>query len=672
MDNIKIGLAGNPNVGKTTLFNQLTGLHQHVGNWPGKTVEKAEGHLNFNNIKLNIIDLPGNYALSAHSIEEIVSRDFIVDEDSDVIVNVIDATNLERNLYLTTQMMELGTNLVIAINMNKFAKKNEYNINLEELSTLMGVPVVEIEARDNIGTEKLLKAIEKAANNPIDSSKKLVYGAELTEHLGELEKLICKNENLVNVPSSWIAIKLLENDELIIEKVKNSQNSVQIFKEVESLKKHFRDVFRESSEETIANYRYSFIGGLVKEAVTKPEVEKTTRTEKIDNIVTNKFLGIPIFLIIMWFMFQITFTVGEPFQDLIYGGFQWLGKFILLILGENWLSSLLVNGIIGGVGGVLVFLPIIFLMFLMISILEDSGYLARAAFVMDKLMHKLVGLHGKAFIPMILGFGCGVPGIMATRTMEHQRDRILTMMIIPFMSCSARLPVYALFVAVFFANNKGEVIFSLYILGIVVAIIIAALLKRTTFKGMTSPFVMELPTYKLPSIKGVLIHTWEKGFEFIKRAGTIILIASIVIWTLSYLPLGVGYGDSESIMGQIGTTIAPIFEPLGFGQWQAAISLVFGVVAKEVVVGTFSSLFASSTGGIGIESGIHSVFPSSLSAYAFMVFVLLYVPCIAAIATVKQETNSWKWPIFMIAVTTITAYIVSFIIYQGGTLLGFT
>lgn len=670
MDNIKIGLAGNPNVGKTTLFNQLTGLRQHVGNWPGKTVEKAEGHLNFDDAKIDIIDLPGNYALSAHSIEEIVSRDFIVDESSDVIVNVIDATNLERNLYLTTQMMELGANLVIALNMNKFAKRNEYDINIKELSQLLGVPIIEIEARDNTGRDELLNAIKNGAANPIDSSKKLVYGTELTEHLEDLKKLIEYNEELLDARSSWTAIKLLENDEIIIEKVKSAKNFIEIFNEVEKLKKHFQDVFGESSEEVIANYRYSFIDGLIKESVIKPDVEKTTITEKIDKIVTNRMLGLPIFLLIMWLIFQITFTVGAPFQELIDEGFVLLGEGILAVLGETWFSSLLVDGIIGGVGGVLTFLPIIFLMFLMISILEDSGYLARAAFVMDKLMHKLVGLHGKAFIPMILGFGCGVPGIMATRTMEHERDRILTMMIIPFMSCTARLPVYALFVAAFFTAYQGEVILSLYILGIAVAILVAAILKRTTFKGITSPFVMELPSYKLPSIKGVLIHTWEKGYGFIRKAGTIILAASIVIWILSSLPVGVEYGAQESVTGQIGTILSPIFAPLGFGEWQASVSLIFGVVAKEVVVGTFGSLFGVAEEGMGITSAIHGLF-TPLSAYAFMVFVLLYVPCFAAIGTVKQETNSWKWPLFMVAVTTITAYIVSFIIYQGGTLLGF-
>lgn len=670
MTDIRIGLAGNPNVGKSTLFNQLTGLHQHVGNWPGKTVEKAEGFLDFNNDRIDIVDLPGNYALSAHSIEEIVSRDFIVDENSDVIINVIDATNIERNLYLTIQMMELGTNLVIALNMNKFARKREYYININELSELLGVPVIEIEATDGIGGKKLLEAVEKAAKNPVDSSKKLVYGNELGEHLGDLQKFIEEDKHLLNVPSSWTAVKLLENDDIIIKKVKNSSISEKIFKEVEKLKKHLKNVFGESTEEIIANYRYAFIDGLIKETVDKPEIEKTTVTERIDNIVTNRILGLPIFITIMWTLFQITFTVGSPLQNLIDQGFRFLGDYLLKFLGENLFSSLIVDGIIGGVGGVLTFLPIIFLMFLMISILEDSGYLARAAFVMDKIMHKLVGLHGKAFIPMILGFGCSVPGIMATRTMEHEKDRLLTMLIIPFMSCTARLPVYALFVAAFFTAYKGEIILSLYLIGIIVAIIIAILLKKSLFKGMTSPFVMELPSYKLPSVKGVLMHTWEKGYGFVRKAGTIILAASVIIWILSSLPVGVEYGTQESITGQIGTFIAPIFAPLGFGDWQSSISLIFGVVAKEIVVATFGTLFGVAEDGNGITAILHGLF-TPLSAYAFMVFVLLYIPCFAAMATVKQETNSWKWPLIMVCITTLTAYIVSFIIYQGGMLLGF-
>ncbi|MDL2246908.1 ferrous iron transport protein B [Methanobrevibacter sp. OttesenSCG-928-K11] len=670
MENITIGLAGNPNVGKTTLFNQLTGLRQHVGNWPGKTVEKAEGHFNYDDIDMEVIDLPGNYALSAHSIEEIISRDFIVDESSDVIVNVIDAANLERNLYLTVQMMELGANLVIALNMNKFAKRKDHFINTKLMEELLGIPVVEIEANDKTGTEDLLKAVEKAAKNPINSNKKLVYGDELKEHLGELEEVIEEDKNLLDVPSMWTAIKLLENDNIVLEKVNNSNISNKIINKTENVKKHLKTVFDEDSEEIIANARYAFIDGLIAESVEKPEIEKPSFSDKIDKYLTNRILGLPIFLVIMYLMFMITFEVGAPFQGLLEEGFAILGESVAGFLGDSWFSSLVVDGIIGGVGGVLVFLPIIILMFLMISLLEDSGYLARAAFVMDKVMHKLVGLHGKAFIPMILGFGCGVPGIMATRTMEHERDRLLTMMILPFMSCTARLPVYALFVAAFFSAYQGQVIFSLYLIGIAVAILVAAILKRTMFKGMTAPFVMELPSYKIPSLKGVLLHTWEKTYGFIRKAGTIILVASIVIWILSSFPMGVEYGSQESVTGQIGTIIAPIFEPVGFGEWQPAVSLIFGVVAKEVVVSTFSSLFGVAEEGAGITTAMHELF-TPLSAFSFMIFVLLYVPCFAAVGTVKQETNSWKWPLTMILVTTVTAYIVSFIVYQGGTLLGF-
>ena len=669
MNNLIIGLAGNPNVGKTTVFNQLTGLHQHVGNWPGKTVEKAEGHFDFEDIRFDVIDLPGNYSLSAHSIEEIVSRDFIVDEDSDVIVNIVDAANLERNLYLTVQMMELDANLVMALNMNDFAKKKEHYIKIKEMSKLLGFPVVEINAKNKDGFDDLLKAIKKLSKKPVHSSRKLVYGEELKEHLGDIQNVIEKDKTLSDLPSFWIAIKLLENDNIIVDRVKEAPCGKAIFHEVRKVKKHLKGIFNEDPEEIIANARYAFIDGLIKETVSKPEVAKPTMTDKIDKIVTNRILGIPIFLAILYVMFQIVFTVGTPFQDLLGEGFDYLKDFILASLGENFLSSLLANGIIDGVGSVFSFLPQIILMFLIISILEDTGYLARAAFVMDRVMHKLVGLHGKAFIPMILGFGCGVPGVMATRTMENESDRLLTMMILPFMSCTARLPVYTLFIAAFFTAYQGQVLFALYIIGIAVAIIVAAILKRTLFKGMSSPFVMELPTYKIPSLKGILLHTWEKTKGFLRKAGTIILVASIVIWILSSMPMGVEYGAKESIMGQIGTLIAPIFAPIGFGDWQPSVALLFGVVAKEVVVSTLSSLFGVAEGGIGITHAIQSVF-TPLTSFVFMIFVLLYVPCLATLSAIKQETNSWKWPMVMVLITTITAYIVSFIAYHIGLFIG--
>ena len=671
MANLKIGLAGNPNVGKTTLFNNLTGLNQHVGNWPGKTVEKAEGHYNYNNNRVDVIDLPGNYALSAHSIEEIVSRDFIVDEDSDVIVNIIDASNLERNLYLTVQMMELGANLVVALNMNKFAQDKGYTIDAKKLSDLLGVPVVEIEANSKIGKDQLLKTIEEAAKNPVNTVNRLSYGPELFDHLNELQTAIEEDKNLNDVPSRWIAIKLLEDDEIILDRIEDSSKRNNILNTTEKVKKHFKDIYNESSEEVIANARYAYIEGLLKEVLTKPATEKKTLTDKIDSIVTNRILGFPIFLIIMYLMFQITFTVAAPFQDMIDEGFGILGEMVAAALGDGMLTSFIVDGIIGGVGGVLVFLPQIILLFLIISFLEDSGYLARAAFVMDKVMHSLVGLHGKAFIPMILGFGCGIPGIMATRTMENEKDRLITMLIVPFMSCTARLPVYLLLVGAFFAAaDQTNVIFSLYVLGIIVAIIVAFILRKTLFDDMDAPFVMELPDYKLPTLRGILMHTAEKSWGFVRKAGTIILAAAIIVWILSSFPAGVEYGSQESAIGMIGTAVAPVFAPLGFGSWQPAVALIFGLVAKEVVVGTFSSLFGVAEEGAGIAAAMHGIF-TPLTAYVFMVFVLLYIPCFAALGTIKQETGGWKWPLIMSVTTLITAYVVAFIVYMVGLALGF-
>ena len=671
MANLKIGLAGNPNVGKTTLFNNLTGLNQHVGNWPGKTVEKAEGHYNYNNNRVDVIDLPGNYALSAHSIEEIVSRDFIVDEDSDVIVNIIDASNLERNLYLTVQMMELGANLVVALNMNKFAQDKGYTIDAKKLSDLLGVPVVEIEANSKIGKDQLLKTIEEAAKNPVNTVNRLSYGPELFDHLNELQTAIEEDKNLGDVPSRWIAVKLLEDDEIILDRIEDSSKRNNILNTTEKVKKHFKDIYNESSEEVIANARYAYIEGLLKEVLTKPATEKKTLTDKIDSIVTNRLLGFPIFLIIMYLMFQITFTVAAPFQDMIDEGFGILGEMVAAALGDGMLTSFIVDGIIGGVGGVLVFLPQIILLFLIISFLEDSGYLARAAFVMDKVMHSLVGLHGKAFIPMILGFGCGIPGIMATRTMENEKDRLITMLIVPFMSCTARMPVYLLLVGAFFAAaDQTNVIFSLYVLGIVVAIIVAFILRKTLFDDMDAPFVMELPDYKLPTLRGILMHTAEKSWGFVRKAGTIILAAAIIVWILSSFPAGVEYGSQESAIGMLGTAVAPVFAPLGFGSWQPAVALIFGLVAKEVVVGTFSSLFGVAEEGAGIAAAMHGIF-TPLTAYVFMVFVLLYIPCFAALGTIKQETGGWKWPLIMSVTTLITAYVVAFIVYMVGLALGF-
>ena len=671
MTKLIVGLAGNPNVGKTTVFNQLTGMRQHVGNWPGKTVEKAEGHFKHGNYDYDIIDLPGNYALSAHSMEEIVSRDFIVDEQSDVIVNVVDAANLERNLYLTVQMMELGANLVMALNMNDFAKKKEHIINIDLMSELLGFPVIEINAKNRDGFEELLTTVEKQSKNPKDTSQKLSYSNDIKGHLSEIQELIEKNNDLLDVPSIWTAVKLLERDTIVIEKVQQSNNGSEILIGVDKVSKHLYDVYKEAPEEVIANARYGFIEGLITETVKKPSVEKETMTDKIDKIVTNRILAPFIFIIIMWVMFQLTFTIGAPFQDMIDQAFGALGEFISGFIANEYLSSLICKGIIGGVGGVLTFLPIIILMFLFLSILEDCGYLARAAFTLDKLMHKIVGLHGKAFIPMILGFGCGVPAIMATRTMENEGDRMLAMMLVPFMSCTARLPIYAIFIGAFFAENQGIMLLAIYLLGIAVALIVAAILKRTMFKGLSTPFVMELPTYKVPSLKGILLHTWEKVKGFLRKAGTIILTCSIILWALSTFPLGVEYGSADSLLGMIGSAISPIFAPLGFGTWQAAIAIIAGLAAKEVVVSTFGTLAGiEEDDEEGITKLVHDTF-TPLSAFSFMAFTLLYTPCFAAIGAIKQETNSYKWALTMCAITLVTAYIVSFLIFNIGSLAGF-
>ena len=532
-----------------------------------------------------------------------------MDDDSDVIINVVDAANLERNLYLTVQMMELGANLVLALNMNDFTKKKGHIINIDLMSELLGFPVVEINAKTGDGIDELFNIVEKQAANPIDSSVKLSYGNELKGHLFEIQELIEQDEDLMKVYSIWTAVKLLEKDTIVIEKVRKSPYGSEIFIEEDKVSKRHYDVYNESAEEVAANARYAFIDGLMAEAVERPPVEKETTTDKINKIITNRVLAIPIFLVIMYIMFEVTYGIGSPFQELIEQAFSMLSGFVAGYIPNHYLASFICDAVIGGVGGVISFLPIIIMIFLFLSILEDCGYLARAAFTMDIFMHKLVGLHGKAFIPMILGFGCVVLAIVATRTLENEKDRMLAMMLVPFMSCTARLPIYAIFIAAFFKEHNGIILLSIYVLGIVVALIVAAILKRTLFKGLSTPFVMELPTYKLPSLKGVLMHTWEKVKGFLKKAGTVILACSVVLWALSIFPLGVEYGSADSVLGMIGNFISPIFAPLGFGTWQAAVALIAGLAAKEVIVSTFGTL-----GGMegddenGITHLIHDIF----------------------------------------------------------------
>lgn len=667
MEKLKFLLAGNPNVGKSTIFNHLTGMKQHVGNWPGKTVEQKSGSFEFDNYDIEIIDLPGNYSLTPYSVEEQVSRDAIIHEENDAVINVIDAENIQRNLYLTLQIMETGANTILAVNLLNYAEDAGFKINLKKLEETLGIPIVVVDAREGTGLNELVRATIKAANHPKDCSSRLTYGFELDDHVNEVKGLF-PNLKIGSAPDSWTAIKLLEGDDEVIDIAEKSSDK-QNLQKVNNIRRHLEGILNDNVDDAFINARYAEIDSIMKICVKKHGAGKKTLTDKIDDIVTNRILGIPIFLIVIYGVFQLTYTIGGPFQDLIDEAFTMLIDSITPILGDGLASSFVLNGVIGGVGSILTFIPIIFILFFLLSLIEDVGYLARAAFVIDRAMYKIMGLSGKAFIPMILGFGCDVTGIMATRTLANESDRISTMLALPFISCSARIPIYALFTAVFFVSNQAEITFGLYILGMIVAIIVARLLKRTAFSEESAPFIMELPPYRLPTLKSAGLHMWERGSLFIKKAGTIILGTSIIVWLLGNLPPGVEEGSVQSIIGMFGNIIAPIFAPLGFGFWQAAVALVFGIMAKEIVVSTFGTLF-----GVG-EDGISTVLPSlftPLSSLSFMVFTLLYVPCFACLGAIKEESNSWKWMGVCVVTCCVIAYIMAFIVYQGGLLLGFT
>lgn len=671
MEKLKFLLAGNPNVGKSSVFNHLTGMKQHVGNWPGKTVELKSGSFTMDNYDIEMIDLPGNYSLTPYSVEEQVSRDAIIHEENDAVINIVDAENLQRNLYLTLQIMETGANTVLALNMLNYAEEAGFKINVKELEKTLGIPVVVIDAREGTGLDELVKASIKAAKNPVDNSQRLTYGFELDDHMNQVKSLF-PNLKVGSAPDSWVAVKLLEGDDEVLDLAEESSDKNNLRKLTE-IRKHLEEIFDNNVDDAFIDARYGEIESIMKQCVKRPTTHKESLTDRIDNIVTNKFLGLPIFLVIVYLLFFITYTLGAPFQDMIDEGWVALSGWLLEFFGEGLVSSFLIDGVIGGVGAVLTFVPIIFILFFLLSLIEDIGYLARAAFVIDRIMHKVMGLSGKAFIPMILGFGCGVTGIMATRTLSNESDRISTMLAVPFISCSARVPIYALFTAAFFSDplTQTEVTFGLYILGMIVAIIVAKAFKTTVFSEDSAPFIMELPPYRIPTLKSAVLHMWERGFLFIKKAGTIILGTSAFVWILSNLPPGVESGSAESIIGMFGSVVAPIFGPLGFGFWQAAVAIIFGLMAKEIVVSTFGTLFALEEDDEEGITGVLSNMFTPLSAISFMVFCLLYPACFAALGAIKEESNSWKWMFVSIAVCTGIAYVLSLIIYQGGLLLGF-
>lgn len=713
---INVALVGNPNCGKTSLFNIASGAHEHVGNYSGVTVDAKEGFFDFQGYHFRIVDLPGTYSLSAYTPEEIYVRKHIIDETPDVIINVVDASNLERNFYLTTQLIDMNVRMVIALNMYDELEASGNKLDYLKLSQLFGVPMVPTVCRKGEGVDKLFHVIigiyegsdfltQKKAEIRTEVLEDLRdwhetyvpdhkfgshseeehikprgifrhihinHGPELERSIQAVEKLISVNEQIRHKYSTrFLAIKLLEDDkdiELFVETLPNGGEILALRdKEVQRI----YNVMNEDSEQAITDAKYGFITGALKETFTDNHMEKEQTTRVIDSIVTHRIWGYPIFFLFLYIMFEGTFVLGDyPMQ-----GIEWLvdqlGNLIRNNMAEGPLKDMLVDGIIGGVGGVIVFLPNILILYFFISVMEDSGYMARAAFIMDKIMHRM-GLHGKSFIPLIMGFGCNVPAIMASRTIEDRKCRLITMLVNPLMSCSARLPIYLVMVGAFFPNQASFVLLCIYATGIILAVLMARLFSKFLVKGDDAPFVMELPPYRMPTTKSILRHTWEKGAQYLKKMGGIIMIASIIIWFLGYYPQHDAYEtvaeqQENSYIGQIGKAVEPVIEPLGF-DWKLGIGLISGVGAKELVVSTLGVLYTN-------EEDVENVNLSNripitpLAALAYMLFVLIYFPCIATLAAIKQESGSWKWALFAAGYTTVLAWCIAFVVYQLGNLI---
>jgi ferrous iron transport protein B len=681
MERITVALAGNPNSGKSSLFNLLTGARQHVGNYPGVTVEKKEGYCTHEGWEIAIVDLPGIYSLTAYSTEEIVARHFLLEDKPDVVVDVVDASNIERNLYLGTQLMEMSPPMVFAFNMADLAKRRGLVFDLEQLSRLLEARIVPTVGNKGEGRTQLLDAIVRTAREGRKPRVHQVqYGDEIEEELGRVEGAVSRWEGPLagKYGSRWLAVKLLEQDEEIVAKVGHKE----VLDAVDRSVRHLRGIFRDEPEIVMADRRYGFISGACQETIRNSVERRHDASDMIDAVVTNRILGLPIFLLLMYAVFWLTFTLGKyPMA-----GLEWLvGSLGTSVSGlwpqasDNWLRSLLVDGVIAGVGGVVVFLPNILLLFLAIALLEDTGYMARAAFVMDRVMHK-IGLHGKSFIPMLIGFGCSVPAIMATRILENRRNRLTTILVIPLMSCGARLTIYSLMIPAFFAPHwRGPVMWLIYLVGILLAVACARLLRLTIFRGETTPFVMELPPYRMPTLKSILIHMWQRGWMFLKKAGTMILSVSVVLWVLASFPkpkagelAGLTEGQSRqvalehSVMGRVGRFIEPAIQPLGF-DWKIGTALIGATAAKEVFVSQLSIVYA--TGSEDDTEALREKLQANytpLVGFCIMLFCLISAPCSATLAMTRQEAGSWRWAAFQFIGLTTLAYGITFIVFQLG------
>jgi ferrous iron transport protein B len=661
---IVVALVGNPNCGKTSLFNFASGAHEHVGNYSGVTVDAKEGFAEFEGYHIKIVDLPGTYSLSAYSPEELYVRRQLVDNTPDVVLNVIDASNIERNLYLTTQLMDMHLRVVCALNMYDELEERGDSLDIDTLSSLMGMPMVPTSFKSGRGLQDLMHEVvhlfeSREGHDQYYRHIHINHGHEIEDGISHIQQYLKGNDLLrMRYSTRWLSIKLLEMDQEVDAIVRDLPDYDKIIEARDTAVRRIKEETGDDSETAMMDAKYGFIRGALREAGYVVGVKNDTykTTHWLDAIITHRWLGFPIFFLLLYLMFEVTFTLGQYPMDWIDAGVAWLGDFLTQSMSDGPLKAMLVDGVIGGVGAVIVFLPQILILYTFISLMEDSGYMARAAFIMDKLMHGM-GLHGKSFIPLIMGFGCNVPAVMATRTIESRRSRLITMLVLPMMSCSARLPIYIMITGAFFATQyQSLVMISLYAIGIVLSVIVARILSTWVVKGEDTPFVMELPPYRFPTAKAIFRHTWEKGKQYLKKMGGVILVASIIVWALGYFgTMGVAPSLEQSFIGMLGKAIEPIFLPQGF-DWRIDVSLLAGVGAKEIVASTMGVLYG----------GEYNFSP--LTAYCFLLFVLIYFPCIATIVAIRHESGSWRWATFAALYTTGLAWVVSALVYQIGSL----